>query len=197
MSTLVTKPAPNFTATAVMEDGSFKEVSLNDYKGQYVCLYFYPLDFTFVCPSEILAFNAKVAEFKERNVQLLGVSIDSQFSHYAWRNTPVNNGGIGNIDYPLVADVTKNIARDYGVLFNDSVALRGLFLIDKEGIVKHSTINDLPLGRNVEEALRVVDALQYTEQHGEVCPANWKKGEAAMKPTAEGVADYLSNHAAK
>jgi len=192
---LVTKPAPDFKATAVMENGEFKEVSLSDYKGKHVLLYFYPLDFTFVCPSEILAFNSKVSEFKERGVQLLGCSIDSEFSHFAWRNTPVEKGGIGTIDYPLIADKSKNIARDYGVLFNEEVALRGLFLIDKEGIVKHSTINDLPLGRNVEEALRVVDALQFTETHGEVCPANWKKGEEAMKPTADGVAAYLSKHA--
>ena len=195
MSTLVTKQAPDFKATAVTETGEFKDVTLADYKDQYVLLYFYPLDFTFVCPSEILAFNSKVAEFKERNVQLLGVSIDSHFSHLAWRNTPVEKGGIGQIDYPLIADVTKNIARDYGVLHNESIALRGLFLIDKAGIVQHSTINNLPLGRNVEEALRMVDALQYTEQHGEVCPANWKKGQDAMKPTADGVADYLSKHA--
>lgn len=195
MSTLVTKQAPEFKAQAVMEDGSFKELSLSDYKGQYVCLYFYPLDFTFVCPSEILAFNRKVADFKERGVQLLGVSIDSQFSHFAWRNTAIENGGIGTIDYPLVADVTKNIARDYGVLFDESIALRGLFLIDKEGKVRHSTINDLPLGRNVDEAIRVVDALQFHEEHGEVCPANWKKGDEAMKPTADGVASYLAKHA--
>lgn len=195
MSTLVTRQAPNFEATAVMEDGSFKNVSLSDYKGQYVLLYFYPLDFTFVCPSEILAFNKKVGEFKERNVQLLGVSVDSEFSHFAWRNTPVEKGGIGTIDYPLVADKTKNIARDYGVLFDEAVALRGLFLIDKDGVVKHSTINDLPIGRNVDESLRVIDALQYTESHGEVCPANWKKGDTAMKPDAAGVADYLSKHA--
>ena len=195
MSSLVTKQAPDFKATAVMADGSFKDVSLSDYKGQYVVLYFYPLDFTFVCPSEILAFNSKVSEFKEKGVQLLGCSIDSHFSHFAWRNTPVEKGGIGEIDYPLIADVTKNIARDYGVLFNESVALRGLFLIDKAGLVRHSTINDLPLGRNVEEALRVVDALQYTDEHGEVCPANWKKGEEAMTPTAEGVAAYLSKNA--
>lgn len=195
MSTLVTKQAPDFKATAVMENGEFKEVSLADYKDQYVLLYFYPLDFTFVCPSEIIAFHKKVGEFKERGVQLLGCSIDSHFSHFAWRNTPVEKGGIGEIDYPLIADVTKNIARDYGVLFDESVALRGLFLIDKAGVVRHSTINDLPLGRNVDEALRVIDALQYTEEHGEVCPANWKKGEEAMKPDAAGVADYLSKHA--
>lgn len=195
MSTLVTRPAPQFEAEAVLADGSFANVKLSDYKGKYVVLYFYPLDFTFVCPSEILAFNKKVQEFKERNVELLGVSVDSKFSHYAWRETAVEKGGIGKIDYTLVSDMTKSIARDYGVLFNDSVALRGLFLIDKDGVVRHSTINDLPLGRNVEEVLRVVDALQYTEQHGEVCPANWKKGEEAMKPTAEGVASYLAKHA--
>ena len=194
MSTLVTKPAPEFKATAVMGDGSIKEVSLSDYKGKYVCLYFYPLDFTFVCPSEIIAFNKKVSEFKERGVELLGVSVDSEFSHFAWRNTPVEKGGIGEIDYPLIADKSKQIARDYGILFNEEVALRGLFLIDQKGTVRHSTINDLPLGRNVEEVLRVVDALQYTEEHGEVCPANWKKGEDAMTPNAEGVASYLSKH---
>lgn len=194
MSTLVTRKAPEFTATAVMENGDFKEVSLSDYKGQNVILYFYPLDFTFVCPSEILAFNKRVADFKERNTQLLGVSVDSQFSHFAWRNTPVEKGGIGEIDYPLVSDMSKNIARDYGVLFNESVALRGLFLIDKEGSIRHSTINDLPIGRNVEEAIRVVDALQFHEEHGEVCPANWKKGEEGMKPTADGVASYLAKH---
>jgi peroxiredoxin (alkyl hydroperoxide reductase subunit C) len=192
MTSLVTKPAPDFKAQAVMPNGDFKEVSLSDYKGKEVVLYFYPLDFTFVCPSEIIAFSKKNDEFKERGVQLLGCSVDSHFSHFAWRNTPVEKGGIGEINYPLIADVTKSIARDYGVLFDESVALRGLFLIDKKGIVRHSTINDLPLGRNVDEALRVIDALQYTEEHGEVCPANWKKGEKAMKPTAAGVAEYLT-----
>ena len=195
MSSLVTRPAPEFKAQAVMPDGEFKEIKLSDYRGKHVLLYFYPLDFTFVCPSEILAFNSKVSEFRERGVELLGCSIDSHFSHFAWRQTPVEQGGIGEIDYPLIADVSKQIARDFGVLFNEEVALRGLFLIDKEGIVRHSTINDLPLGRNVEEALRVVDALQYTEEHGEVCPANWKKGEEAMKPTREGVASYLAKNA--
>ena len=194
MSTLVTKQAPDFKATAVMEDGSFKEISLSDYKGKQVLLYFYPLDFTFVCPSEILAFNKAVGEFNEKGVQLLGCSVDSQFSHFAWRNTEIEKGGIGQIDYPLIADVTKSIARDYGVLFNDAVALRGLFLIDEKGVVRHSTINDLPIGRNVEEALRVIDALQFHTEHGEVCPANWKKGDEAMKPTAEGVATYLAKH---
>jgi peroxiredoxin (alkyl hydroperoxide reductase subunit C) len=196
MSTLVTKKAPEFTATTVMPDNTIKEdFKLSDYKGKYVVLFFYPLDFTYVCPSEILAFNRKLDEFKKRDAEVVGVSIDSQFTHFAWRNTEPKKGGIGEIGFPLVADITKNISRDYGVLFDDAVALRGLFLIDKEGIVRHSTINDLPLGRNVDEALRMVDALQYFEAHGEVCPANWKPGEEAMKPTAEGVAEYLANHA--
>ena len=194
MTSLVTRPAPEFTAQAVMGDNSFKQVSLSDYKGKMVCLYFYPLDFTFVCPSEILAFNKQLGAFKERGVELLGVSIDSHFTHLAWKNTPIEKGGIQGVEYPLIADVSKNIARDYGILFNEEVALRGLFLIDANGIVRHSTINDLPLGRNVDEALRVIDALQFTEEHGEVCPANWKKGEEAMKPTAEGVASYLGKH---
>ncbi len=196
MSTLVTKKAPEFTATAVMPDNMIKEdFKLADYKGKYVLLFFYPLDFTFVCPSEILAFDKKLDEFKKRDVEVVGVSIDSQFTHFAWRNTEPKKGGIGQIGFPLVADLTKNISRDYGVLFDDAVALRGLFLIDKGGIVRHSTINDLPLGRNVDEALRMVDALQFFEKHGEVCPANWKPGEEAMKPTADGVAEYLAKHA--
>jgi len=195
MSTLVTKQAPDFTAKAVLADGSVNEnFKLSDFKGQNVVLYFYPLDFTFVCPSEILAFNKKVGEFKEKNTQLIGVSVDSHFSHMAWRKTAINDGGIGEIDYPLVADMSKNIARDYGVLFGDEVALRGLFLIDKNGVVQHSTINNLPLGRNVDEALRMVDALQFHEEVGEVCPANWKKGDEGMKPNADGVAAYLSKH---
>lgn len=194
MSALVTQKAPDFKATAVMADNSFKEISLSDYNGKYKLLFFYPLDFTFVCPSEILAFNKKISDFKERNCEVLGVSIDSEFTHLAWKNTSLDKGGIGNIQYPLVADITKNIARDYGVLFNESVALRGLFLIDKEGVIRHALVNDLPLGRNVDEAIRILDALQFTEKHGEVCPANWKEGEEAMKPTSEGVASYLSKH---
>ena len=194
MSSLVTKQAPEFKAQAVMPDNSFKEIKLSDYKGKYVVLFFYPLDFTFVCPSEILAFDKKIAEFKERNCELIGVSIDSHFTHLAWKNTDVNKGGIGKIQYPLVADISKTISNEYGVLFDESIALRGLFLIDREGTVKHATINDLGIGRNVDETLRVLDALQFTEEHGEVCPANWKKGEDAMKPTAEGVAEYLSKH---
>ena len=186
MSTLVTKQAPNFTAQAVMPDNTFAELSLSSLRGKYVVLFFYPLDFTFVCPSEIIAFNKNLDAFKERNCELIGISVDSHFSHWAWKKTPAEKGGIGNIQYPLVADITKEISRNYGVLLDDSVALRGLFLIDKEGVVRHAVINDLPLGRNVDETLRMLEALQFTEKHGEVCPANWKRGESGMKPTAEG-----------
>ena len=178
-----------------MPDNTFDEgFTLSSLRGKHVILFFYPLDFTFVCPSEIIAFDKKLQEFKDRNCEVVGVSVDSHFTHVAWKNTPLNEGGIGNIQYPLVADLTKNIARDYGVLVNEAISLRGLFLIDKEGIVRHALINDLPLGRNVDEAIRVLDALQFTEQHGEVCPANWNKGDQAMKPTAEGVAQYLGEH---
>ena len=194
MTTLVTQSAPDFEAQAVMPDNTFKDLRLSDYKGKYVILMFYPLDFTFVCPSEILAFDKKLSEFKEKNCELIGVSVDSPYTHFAWKNTKVTEGGIGNVQYPLVADLNKEIARKYGILLNESVALRGLFLIDKEGTVRHAVINDLPLGRSVDEALRTLEALQHTERYGEVCPANWRPGEEAMKPTADGVADYLSKH---
>ncbi|MCI5179773.1 MAG: peroxiredoxin [Candidatus Electrothrix sp. AW3_4] len=196
MCRLVTKQAPDFTATAVMGDGSFKEdFTLSDYQGKYVVLFFYPLDFTFVCPSEIIAFDRAFSRFQDKNCEVIGVSVDSQFSHWAWRNTPVHNGGIGEVQYPLVADLDKKISRQYGVLLDMGVALRGTFLIDKQGIVRHAVVNDLPLGRSVEEAIRMVDALIFHETHGDVCPANWKDGDDAMKPTAEGVADYLSKNA--
>ncbi|MCF6209021.1 MAG: peroxiredoxin [Ghiorsea sp.] len=196
MSVLVGKDAPQFTAVAVMADGSInEEFSLSDYAGKEVVLFFYPLDFTFVCPSELIAFSHRLQEFKDRGVEVVGVSVDSHFSHLAGKNTDVNNGGIGDIQYPLVADITKSIARDYDVLLNDAVALRGSFLIDKEGVVRHQVVNDLPLGRNVDEMLRMVDALQFTEEHGEVCPAGWQKGNAGMKPSGEGVASYLAEHA--
>lgn len=195
MSTLVTRPAPEFEAKAVMADGNVETIRLSQFRGKYVVLFFYPLDFTFVCPSEIIAFDKKLGEFKERNCEVIGVSVDSEYTHLAWKNTEIKNGGIGPIKYPLVADIKKDIARSYGVLFNDAVALRGLFLIDKQGVVKHAVINDLPLGRNVDEAIRMVDALQYTEKHGEVCPANWHKGEEAMTPTRAGVSNYLAKHA--
>ncbi len=196
MNPMVTTLAPDFTATAVMPDNTFKDdFSLSQLRGKYVLLFFYPLDFTFVCPSEILAFNKAVEEFDKSNCQLVGISVDSHFSHLAWKNTPVNEGGIGNIQYPLVADLDKSISKDYGVLLGAGIALRGLFLLDKEGIVRHQVVNDLPLGRSVNEALRVLQALQFTEEHGDVCPANWQQGEEAMKPTAEGVAEYLAKHA--
>ncbi len=196
MSLLVTKPAPDFTATAVLPDNTFQDnFKLSDLQGKYVLLFFYPLNFTFVCPSEILAFNKAVKQFEESNCQLLGISIDSHFSHFAWKNTPINEGGIGNIQYPLISDLDKSISKQYGVLLDAGIALRGLFLLDKEGIIRHQVVNDLPLGRNVNEALRILHALQFTEEHGEVCPANWNQGEEAMKPTAEGVAAYLSSHA--
>lgn len=193
--TLVTTEAPNFTAEAVMPDNTFGEITLSNYKGKYVILFFYPLDFTFVCPSEILAFNKRLADFKAKNCEVIGVSVDSKFTHLAWKNTPIENGGIGDIQYPLVQDLNKAISKSYGILFNDSVALRGLFLIDPHGKIRHAVINDLPFGRNVAEALRMVDAVQFFEAHGEVCPANWQEGEEAMKPTADGVASYLAKHA--
>ncbi len=192
---LVTKPAPDFQAKAVMPDGSFEEITLSQYRGKYVILFFYPLDFTFVCPTEIIAFDRHLEEFEKRNCQVIGVSVDSEYSHWAWRNTPVERGGIGAIRYPLVADIKKTISRDYGVLFDDAVALRGLFLIDRDGIVRHEVVNDLGLGRSVSEALRVLEALQHLEKYGEVCPAEWHEGEEAMKPTAEGVAEWLAKHA--
>jgi peroxiredoxin (alkyl hydroperoxide reductase subunit C) len=192
MEILVTREAPTFTAQAVLGDGTISEVSLAAYRGKSVVLFFYPLDFTFVCPSEILAFDKRLADFKARNTEVIGVSVDSVYTHFAWRETPVDQGGIGRIGYPLVADLRKEIARAYGVLHNEEVALRGLFLIDTHGVVRHAVINDLPLGRSVDEALRMVDALHFVEEHGEVCPANWKEGEEAMRPDAAGVAEYLA-----
>lgn len=193
--TLVTKQAPDFTADAVMADNSFGQITLSSYQGKYVYLLFYPLDFTFVCPSEILAFNKKLDEFKSRNCELLSISTDSKFTHLAWKNTKVEDGGIGQVQFPMVADLNKEITKAYGIEHPASVALRGLFLIDPKGVVRHCVINDLSLGRSVDEALRMLDALQFTDTHGEVCPANWKQGDEAMKPTAEGVASYLAKHA--
>ncbi|HQY64178.1 MAG: peroxiredoxin [Myxococcales bacterium] len=192
---LVQKPAPDFKATAVFANGDEKEISLSSLQGKYVVLFFYPFDFTFVCPTEILAFSNHIEEFKKRNVEVLGVSIDSAHVHRAWRATKVEDGGIGPIGYPLVADVNKDIARAYGVLLDGGMALRGTFLIDKAGTVRQETVNDLPLGRSVEETLRLVDALQYVEEHGEVCPAGWQKGKTAMKANPAGVAAYLKENA--
>ncbi|MCC6501965.1 MAG: peroxiredoxin [Deltaproteobacteria bacterium] len=187
----VQNEAPDFKATSVMEDGSIKEVKLSDYKGKYVVLFFYPLDFTFVCPTEIISMSDRMDEFSVRNAQVLGVSVDSQFSHLAWRNTPRKKGGIGEITYPLVSDLDKSISRNYGVLVEKpGIALRGLFIIDKLGKIRHITINDLPLGRNVDEVLRVLDAIQFNEKYGEVCPANWKQGDKGMKPDQKGLENY-------
>jgi peroxiredoxin (alkyl hydroperoxide reductase subunit C) len=178
-----------------MPDNSFRDLELTSYRGKYVILFFYPFDFTFVCPSEILAFNRALDKFHDRNAEVIGISPDSHHTHLAWRSTPLDQGGIGQIQFPLVSDLSKDICRDFGVLTDDSVALRGLFLIDREGIIRHAVINDDPLGRSVDEALRVLDALQFSEKHGVVCPANWREGEEAMQPTAEGAARYLAKHA--
>lgn len=198
MSVLVGKQAPEFTAPAVMADGSIEDFSLSDYKGKYVVLFFYPLDFTFVCPTELIAFSRRIEEFEKRGVQVVGCSIDSQFTHLAWRNTPVDNGGIGPVRYPLVADVKHEICRAYDVELDPAgVALRGSFLIDKEGGVRHQVVNDLPLGRNIDEMLRMVDAVQFHEQYGEVCPAGWNQGDKGMVADGEGVANYLAEEADK
>jgi alkyl hydroperoxide reductase subunit AhpC len=183
MAVLVQQAAPDFTAQAVMPNGSFQEVKLSDYRGRYVVLFFWPLDFTFVCPTEIIAFSDRAADFEKLGVQILGVSTDSHFTHLAWRNVPRSEGGLGEIAYPLVSDLNKQISRDYDVLLDAGIALRGLFLIDKDGVVRHQVVNDLPLGRNIDEALRMVQALQYFEQNGEVCPANWEEGSRTIKPT--------------
>lgn len=197
MAAYVQKPAPEFTATAVVNE-DFKQVSLADYKGKYVVLFFYPLDFTFVCPSELIAVDHRVAEFQQRGVEVIGVSIDSHFTHNAWRNTPVNAGGIGPVKYTLVADIKHSICQAYDVEHPEAgVALRGTFLIDKNGVVRHQVVNDLPLGRDFDELLRLVDALQFTEEHGEVCPAGWNKGDKGMSASPEGVAKYLAENAAK
>jgi len=195
---LVTKKAPDFTAPAVLPDGQIID-DFNLYENigpKGAVLFFYPLDFTFVCPSEIIAFSHRAKEFTDRGVNIIGVSVDSQFSHFAWRETPVEKGGIGRVNFPLVADLTKQISRDYDVLLEDAgVALRGSFLIDADGTVRHAVINDLPLGRNVDEMIRMVDAMIFTNEHGEVCPAGWQKGDEGMKADSEGVAEYLSKHA--
>ena len=196
MAVLVSKQAPDFTAQAVMGNNEIRDFTLSkEIKSKYAVIFFYPLDFTFVCPSELIAFDHRLADFKERGVEVIGVSIDSQFTHLAWKNTPVNNGGIGQVQYPLIADVKHEICRSYDVEFGAAgVAFRGSFLIDKNGVVRHQVVNDLPLGRNIDEMIRMVDALQFTEEHGEVCPAGWNKGKAGMKASTAGVAEYLAAH---
>ncbi len=190
---LVQKPAPDFSATAVLADGSFKsDFKLSDHKGKWVVLFFYPLDFTFVCPTEILAFGDRIADFKAVNAEVIGVSVDSHFTHLAWRNTPRKEGGLGDLSYPLVADLNKSIARDYGVLIEGAgIALRGLFIIDPKGIVRAATVHDLPVGRSVDETLRVIKAFQFVEKHGEVCPANWQEGKPTMKADPKGSKEYF------
>lgn len=198
MAVLVGKQAPDFTAAAVLGNGqivdgfNFKEAT----KGKYAVVFFYPLDFTFVCPSELIAFDHRLEEFKKHNVEVIGVSIDSHFTHNAWRNTAVNQGGIGQVGYTLVADIKHEICKAYDVEAEGGVAYRGTFLIDKSGVVQHQYVNNLPLGRNIDETLRLVEALQFTEEHGEVCPAGWSKGKAGMKASTEGVAEYLAKNAA-
>ena len=193
---LVTKKAPDFTATTVLGNNQIvDDFNLYENFGEKgTVLYFYPLDFTFVCPSEIIAFDHRLQEFKDRGINVIGVSVDSQFSHFAWKNTPVNQGGIGQVKYPLVADLTKEIAKAYDVLLDGGVALRGSFLIDKDGTIRHAVINDLPLGRNIDEMIRMVDAMLFTNEKGEVCAAGWNKGDEGMKASTEGVAEYLAKH---
>lgn len=198
MTVLVGRQAPDFTVPAVLADGKIVDnYNLNHtIKNKYGIIFFYPLDFTFVCPSELIALDHAIDEFKSRNVEVIGVSIDSQFTHNAWRNTPIHQGGIGAVRYTLAADVTHSICRSYGVEHSEAgVALRGSFLIDKKGIVRAQIVNDLPLGRNIAELIRLVDALQFHEQHGEVCPANWNKGDHGMQASPKGVANYLTEHA--
>ncbi len=190
---LVGRPAPEFSAKAIVKGKIVDEFSLRNFLGKYILFFFYPLDFTFVCPTELHAFQEKLPDFVKRDTQVVGCSIDSWFSHLAWLNTPKNKGGIEGVEYPLISDINKHIARNYQVLKeDDGVAYRGLFLIDKQGIVRHQLINDLPLGRSVEEALRMLDALIFFEKNGEVCPANWKLGAKGMKPTAEGLVTYFN-----
>lgn len=199
MSVLVGKKAPDFTTSAVLPNNEINDkFNLHSYlNGKIGVLFFYPLDFTFVCPSEIIAFNNRLHEFKDRGAEVIGVSVDSKFSHLAWKNTEINKGGIGQVQFPLVADLSKNISRDYDVLIGEEVALRGTFLIDQEGIVRHQVVNDLPLGRNIEEAIRMVDSLKFFQENGEVCPAGWNKGKEGMKPNSEGVAKYLAGNSDK
>jgi len=196
MSVLVGKQAPDFTANAVFGNNEIKELKLSLYRGKHVVLFFYPLDFTFVCPSELIAFDHRLDEFQKRGVEVIGCSIDSEFTHLAWKNTPVNNGGIGQVGYPLVADINHAICQAYDVEAAGGVAFRGSFLIDKAGVVQHQVVNNLSLGRDIDEMLRMVDALQFTEEHGEVCPAGWQKGKKGMNASTEGVARYLSENAA-
>ena len=196
MSVLVTQQAPDFTASAVLANGSIVDgFQLSSLKGKKIMLFFYPLDFTFVCPSEILAHHHRIAKFAEKGVEVVGVSVDSEWTHNAWRNTAPADGGLGAIDFPLVADTDHSIMEAYGIVHPDGIALRASFLIDANFVVRHQVVNDLPLGRDVDEMLRMVDALDFHTTHGEVCPAGWNKGDEGMKDTPEGVAEYLAKNA--
>jgi peroxiredoxin (alkyl hydroperoxide reductase subunit C) len=192
MTAFVSQAAPTFSADAY-DNGNFKQISLADFKGKKVVLFFYPLDFTFVCPTEILAFADASEEFKKRNTVVLGCSVDSKFTHHAWAQVAREEGGIKGVNFPILSDLNKTIARDYGILLDGGVALRGLFIINKDGVLKHSTINHLDLGRNINEVLRLLDAVDYSEEHGEVCPANWQHGQKAMKPNAESLKQYMKS----
>ncbi len=193
MGVLVGKKAPGFSTRAVVQNQFKEDFTLEQYLGKYVVLFFYPLDFTFVCPTELHAFQEKLPEFQKRECEVIGCSIDSHFSHHAWLNTPKSQGGIQGITYPILSDIHKSIAKDYDVLSaNDGVAYRGLFLIDREGVVRHQVVNDFPLGRNIDEALRLLDALTFFEKHGEVCPANWTQGDKGMAPTNDGLKKYFN-----
>ena len=194
MAVLVGKKAPDFSAKAVVNGSQIDEFTLSDLAGQYVVLFFYPLDFTFVCPTELHAFQDKEAEFKKRGARVVGCSVDSHFSHLSWLQTPKSKGGIEGVKYPIVADLTKSIAKEYDVLKEDEgIAYRGLFLIDQEGVVRHQLVNDLPLGRSIDEALRMLDSLIFFEKNGEVCPANWQEGKKAMKPDQEGLTEFFDS----
>lgn len=196
MAHLIEKEAPDFNASAVLGNNDIvKNFKLSDIKDKYIILFFYPLDFTFVCPTEILAFNKKLDEFKKRNAEVIGISIDSVYTHLAWKKTPIESGGIGQINYTLVSDMKREIGRAYDVLLEDETALRALFIIDMKGIVRHATLNDTSLGRNISEVIRTLDAIRHYDEHGKVCPANWEKGMESMSPTTDGVVDYLSKFA--
>ncbi|MFV9838895.1 MAG: peroxiredoxin [Aaplasma endosymbiont of Hyalomma asiaticum] len=193
---LVTRPAIDFTARAVMSDGKISDFTLSKYvSGKYAVLFFYPRDFTFVCPTEILSLHSRVPQFNEQNAEVIGISTDSEFAHSHWRNTAIERGGIGMVSFPLVADDSHHISESYGFLFNNKVALRGTVIIDEGFTVRHQSVNDLPIGRNIDEFLRIVDALEHNKRHGEVCPAGWSRGKAAMEATQHGVEHYLQSHA--
>ena len=197
MSVLVGKAAPDFNLNAVYGNNEIKSLNLADYRGRYILLFFYPLDFTFVCPSELIALDHRLAEFARRNTEVIAVSIDSEYTHLAWKNTPINQGGIGQVGYPLVADIKHSLCQTYGVEDTDGTALRASFLIDRAGVVQHQSVNNASLGRNIDDLLRLIDALQFNEEHGDACPAGWQKGDAGIVQSPDGVAVYLAKHVAE